>query len=73
MSEQTLQPIPARATAITLEKGDVLVLEYEHRISADTLITIRKYVENRFPGVDAIVLDGGMTLAGVLKPPKAAS
>jgi hypothetical protein len=28
---------------------------------------------NRFPGVDAIVLDGGMTLAGVLKPPKAAS
>jgi hypothetical protein len=37
MSEQTLQPIPARATAITLEKGDVLVLEYEHRISADTL------------------------------------
>jgi hypothetical protein len=73
MSEQTLQPIPERATAITLEKGDVLVLEYEHRISTDTLIAIRKHVAALFPGVEALVLDGGMTLAGVLKPPKAAS
>lgn len=61
------EPIELGVQVLTLQPGDTLVLQAAVPISQDTAARLQAWIEQKFPDTKAIVLDHGLTLAGVLR------
>ena len=68
LREDGKEPIELDVSVLKCQPGDTLVLRHQGHISMETAERIKRYIEDGFDGrVKAMVLDGGLSLDGVLR------
>jgi hypothetical protein len=69
VKEADKSPVDLDVSVLKLQPGDTLVLTAPGYITQEAAERIKRYTEERFPGVNAIVLGDGLKVDGVLRGP----
>lgn len=67
LHQDGLEDTDLDVSVLKLERGDTLVLSTDRAISEDVAKRIRDYMEDKFPGIKAMVLGDGLSIDGVLR------
>ena len=56
-----------KVEAVRVLPGDTLIVQCERRVPSDVLRRLREQMKDRIPGVEIIVLEAGVKVAGTVQ------
>lgn len=69
LKEDGKDPVELDVSVLKVQRGDILVLRFNGRVSHEQAERIKRLVESQFNGLKAMVFDKDLELEGVLRGP----